>query len=77
MTVVSLHEITADTVRAVCALEVSPEQRGFVAPNAVSIAEAHFEPRAWFRAIYARYGFEVTGEVELGERVIRLPLTDR
>ena len=24
-----------------------------MAPNAVSIAEAHFEPKAWFRAIYA------------------------
>src|SRR5262249_39439292 len=27
--------------------------RSFVAPNAVSIAEAHFEPRHWMRAIYA------------------------
>lgn len=50
---VTLREITADTVRAVCALEVAPEQRSYVAPNAVSIAQAHFEPRAWFRAIYA------------------------
>ena len=50
---ITLREITADTVRAICALEVAPEQRGFVAPNAVSIAQAHFEPRAWFRAVYA------------------------
>jgi diamine N-acetyltransferase len=50
---VSLREVTADTVRAICALDVRPEQRGFVAPNAVSIAQAHFEPRAWFRAVYA------------------------
>jgi diamine N-acetyltransferase len=50
---VTLREITADTVRAICALEVAPGQRGFVAPNAVSIAQAHFEPKAWFRAIYA------------------------
>lgn len=49
----TLREVTAATVRAVCALEVRPEQRGFVAPNAVSIAEAYFEPRAWFRAVYA------------------------
>ena len=35
------------------ALDVSPEQRSFVAANAVSIAQAHFEPCAWFRAIYA------------------------
>jgi diamine N-acetyltransferase len=51
--VVTLKEVTADTVRAICALDVGPEQRQFVAPNAVSIAEAHFEPKAWFRAVYA------------------------
>jgi len=50
---VSLREVTADTVRMICALAVAPEQTGFVAPNAVSIAEAHFTPAAWFRAIYA------------------------
>lgn len=50
---VTLREITADTVRAICGLRVSPGQEGFVAPNAVSIAEAHFSPIAWFRAIYA------------------------
>lgn len=48
---VSLREITADTVRAVCDLQAEPE--GFVAPNAVSIAQAYFHPNAWFRAIYA------------------------
>jgi diamine N-acetyltransferase len=51
--VVSLREVTGETVRAICRLEVRPEQRGFVAPNAVSIAQAYFEPRAWFRAVYA------------------------
>jgi diamine N-acetyltransferase len=50
---VTLREITAKTVRAICALEVAPEQRGFVARNAESIAQAHFEPKAWFRAVYA------------------------
>ena len=50
---VELREITADTVRAVCALEVAEDQRSFVAPNAVSIAEAHFEPQHWMRAVYA------------------------
>jgi diamine N-acetyltransferase len=62
---VALREITAETVRAVCALEVAPEQRGFVAPNAISIAQAHFEPRAWFRAVYA--GDEPVGFVMLYE----------
>jgi diamine N-acetyltransferase len=51
--VVTLREVTADNVRGVCNLEVKPEQRGFVATNAVSIAQAHFAPKAWFRAIYA------------------------
>ena len=50
--VVELREITADTVRDVCALEVAEGQRGFVAPNAVSIAEAHFTPQHWMRAVY-------------------------
>jgi diamine N-acetyltransferase len=50
---VTLREISADTVRAICELQVAPEQREFVAENAVSIAQAHFEPKAWFRAVYA------------------------
>ena len=50
---VELREITAETVRQVTALAVAPDQEGYVAPNAVSIAEAYFEPKAWFRAIAA------------------------
>jgi diamine N-acetyltransferase len=50
---VELREITAETVRAICDLDVGDDQRGYVAPNAVSIAEAHFQPKSWFRAIYA------------------------
>jgi diamine N-acetyltransferase len=50
---VSLREVTADTVRVICRLDVSEIQKHFVAPNAVSIAQAYFEPKAWFRAIYA------------------------
>jgi diamine N-acetyltransferase len=45
--------VTGATVRAVCILQVAPSQRGFVAPNAVSFAEAMFEPKAWFRAVVA------------------------
>lgn len=48
-----LREVTEETVREVCALQVAPDQRRFVAPNAVSLAEASFAPRAWPRAIYA------------------------
>lgn len=51
---VSLREVTRETVRAICDLQVAEDQRHFVAPNAISIAEAYFEPRAWFRAVYAR-----------------------
>jgi len=53
--VVSLREVTSETVRTICRLSdtLKPPQNHLVAPNAVSIAEAHFEPHAWFRAIYA------------------------
>jgi diamine N-acetyltransferase len=50
---VELREITRETVRAVCGLEVAEVQRGFVAPNGLSIAEAHFTPHHWMRAVYA------------------------
>ena len=52
--VVSLREITRDTVRDVLRLKVAPEQERFVASNAVSIAQAYFHREsAWLRAIYA------------------------
>ena len=50
---VTLREITAETVRAVCDLAVRDDQRCFVAPNGTSIAEAHFSEHAWFRAVHA------------------------
>lgn len=50
---VSLREITAETVRDVIRLSVAESQKGFVAPNAVSLAQALFSPEAWYRAIYA------------------------
>jgi diamine N-acetyltransferase len=53
MVSVRLVEVTADTVRAVTTLKVSPEQEKFVAPNALSIAEAYFTKEHWFRAIAA------------------------
>lgn len=49
---VSLREITADTVIQVVGLKVNPKQEQFVASNAVSLAQALFEPNAWYRAIY-------------------------
>ncbi len=50
---VGLREITEDTVRAICDLKVAGSQQKFVAPNSVSIAQAYFSDKAWFRAIYA------------------------
>jgi diamine N-acetyltransferase len=50
---VDMREIRADTVRTICALRVAAAQERLVATNAVSIAQAYFEPAAWFRAIYA------------------------
>lgn len=51
--VVSLRDVTKENLGAILRLKVKPEQEKFVASNAVSIAQAHFEEKAWFRAIYA------------------------
>ena len=50
-TTVYLREITGDTVIAVCKLDAGDDRKQ-VAPNAVSIAQAHFSGEAWFRAIH-------------------------
>lgn len=50
---IDLREVTRETVRTICILHVAPDQRRFVAPNAVSFAEAMFAPKAWFRAVVA------------------------
>jgi diamine N-acetyltransferase len=50
---VQLKEITAKTVWPIMNLDVAEYQSTFVAPNAHSIAEAHFSQEAWFRGIYA------------------------
>lgn len=66
---VTLEVITADTVRAVTRLAVAPEQQGFVAPNAVSLAEALFSEDAWYRAIHA--DGELAGFVMLADETLR------
>jgi diamine N-acetyltransferase len=50
---VALEVLTAETLRTIIGLDVSASQRQYVASNAVSIAEAHVNPGAWFRAVYA------------------------
>lgn len=51
--IISLREVTVDTVREICRLKPTPFQERFVAPNALSIAQAYFQKEAWFRAIAA------------------------
>jgi diamine N-acetyltransferase len=51
---ITLREITKENWRDILRLKVAPYQEQFVASNAASITEAHFNPEvAWFRAIYA------------------------
>jgi diamine N-acetyltransferase len=50
---VELREVTRENLHPILLLQVAREQQELVASNAVSIAEAHFAPNAWFRAIYA------------------------
>lgn len=49
---VSLRQVDSENVRQVCELLVAPEQAIFVAPNAVSLAQASFRPDVWCRAVY-------------------------
>ena len=67
--VISLREITADTVRQITSLSVTPEQQRFVASNAISLAQALFSPEAWYRAIYA--GESPAGFVMLYDESLR------
>jgi diamine N-acetyltransferase len=53
MAEITLREVTRETIWPIMTLEVAEDQSHLVAPNSMSIAEAYFEPKAWFRAIYA------------------------
>ena len=50
---VTLRPVTQHNVGDVLRLRVAPEQEQFVANNAKSLAQAHFNAYAWVRAIYA------------------------
>ena len=54
-TEVTLQEITEDTVVTICRLTdtLTEPQKSMVAPNAISLAQALFNQKAWYRAIYA------------------------
>jgi diamine N-acetyltransferase len=66
---ITLREVTAETVNEILNLSVKEHQQRLVASNAVSIAQAHFRPEAWFRAIYADdmpVGFVMLSDSHLG-----------
>lgn len=66
---VTLREITSETVYAVTQLSVAPHQQGFVASNAVSLAQALFSDEAWYRAVYA--DDELVGFVMLADETLK------
>ena len=66
---VTLEEINSETVRAVCKLVTTVEQQKFVAPNAVSLAQALFSDEAWYRAIHA--DGELVGFVMLSDETLK------
>jgi diamine N-acetyltransferase len=70
-TLVTLREITSETVIPVIRLSVAESQSGFVAPKAVSLAQALFAPEAWYRAIY--FAEELAGFVMLADESLRSP----
>jgi len=48
------REVTKKNLSAIFKLKVSPTQEKYVAPNSISIAQAHFDHEiAWFRSIDA------------------------
>lgn len=50
---IHLRVVDEDNVRVACALELEPGQERFVAPVAISLAEAYVQPdAAWPRLIY-------------------------
>ena len=50
---VTLRPVVKANLRALFTLDVTEDQRSYVAPNAWSIAEAAYSDGAWQRAIYA------------------------
>ncbi|PSB01110.1 hypothetical protein [Merismopedia glauca] len=67
---VTLREIAKENLGSILRLKVAPHQQQFVASNAESLAQAHFEPELpWFRAIYAG--------VELESMVLSLALVQQ
>lgn len=51
---VTLRDITEYNLIEVMKLDVLPAQKKCVAPNSVSIAQAHYSKTAWFKGIYLK-----------------------
>ncbi len=49
---IELREVDKSNYRDVLKLKVADNQTGFVASNAISLAQALFHPEAWYRGIY-------------------------
>lgn len=49
----TLREVSRENVQQVVELSVRADQEQYVSANGNSLAEAHYEPDAWFRALYA------------------------
>jgi len=60
------REVTKENFWDIIKLRVFPEQK-HVAPNSVSIAEAHYSDYAWFRAIY--FGDTPVGFIMLADPI--------
>ena len=60
------REVTKENFWDIIKLRVFPEQK-HVAPNSVSIAEAHYSDYAWFRAIY--FGDNPVGFIMLADPI--------
>jgi len=50
---VSFRKVTWETIYDIDALKPAPEQIDYVSSNALSMAQASFNPGAWYRAVYA------------------------
>ena len=66
---VTLREITSETVLAVTKLAVHPDQRNFVATNAISLSQALFSDEAWYRSVHA--DDELVGFVMLSDESLK------
>ena len=49
---IELRELNKSNYRDILKLKVTDNQTGFVASNAISLAQALFHPQAWYRGIY-------------------------